>query len=759
MTEKTQIVITAKDETRAAIASAQRGLESLKASGAGLANTFASIGAGGGLIGLIGGAGLAATVKTAIDSLDKLDEAAERVGVTVEDLSALDFAGKLSGVEFDELTTGLTKLSVKMQEAAGGSKEAGAWFEALGVKVTDASGKLKSADAVFAEVATAFADMEDGAGKTALAVEGFGRSGAKLVPLLNQGADGLAKMRTEGEALGAVIDGKLAKQAAEFNDNLDRLKTVSAAAGISIANELLPSLNQLSQEFLDGITAAGGFWAALNAGATLNPFKSVGENLASVRADLAKMDADVKESGYLDEARYTRKQNQLKMLEAQDARLKKKMADGLGLGDIDGLVPKNAAPNTGGGGSKPKGGGARAQADDAERLLKNLREQIAVNEADLQSVEKLSAAEKERAKTLYQLDTGTLKATAIQREAILAAYGTLAANEKLLATQEDYRKALEGAESSNLKNRQGMLEQIAAAERAADLYGLTADQIATVNAARLEEAIALASVNGASAEHIAVMEEELALQQQLAGALEKSNLKRLLSGTKTEEGKRKAADVATLDRAKAAGEIDDTQYQEAIDKMKGAVEEMDQFTIQAARNMQSAFSDFLFDPFADGMDGMGYKFAQTLQRMAADALAANVMNTLFGNMGKDGKVGGWVGGLISAMGFHEGGIVGQPGSESFTRAVPASMFSRARRYHSGGLVGDEVPAILKKGELVLTKEQQRGMASSPAPAQNIRIVNAFDTSVIGDYLGSAAGERVIMNAVQRNASAMRQVLA
>lgn len=84
----------------------------------------------------------------------------------------------------------------------------------------------------------------------------------------------------------------------------------------------------------------------------------------------------------------------------------------------------------------------------------------------------------------------------------------------------------------------------------------------------------------------------------------------------------------------------------------------------------------------------------------------------------------------------------------------------ARRYHSGGLVGDEVPAILKPGELVLTKEQQRGMArGGQASQQNIRIVNAFDNSVIENYLGSSAGEKVIMNAVQRNAGAFRQAMA
>ena len=38
-----------------------------------------------------------------------------------------------------------------------------------------------------------------------------------------------------------------------------------------------------------------------------------------------------------------------------------------------------------------------------------------------------------------------------------------------------------------------------------------------------------------------------------------------------------------------------------------------------------------------------------------------------------------------------------------------------------------------------------------AAPQNIRIISTFDHSVVGDYLGSAAGERIIMNTIQRNA--------
>ena len=163
---------------------------------------------------------------------------------------------------------------------------------------------------------------------------------------------------------------------------------------------------------------------------------------------------------------------------------------------------------------------------------------------------------------------------------------------------------------------------------------------------------------------------------------------------------------------------------------------------------------------------MAYKFAQTMQRMAAEALAAGIMKKMFGDIISGGKSGdsGLIGGLFSsaikAFGFHDGGPVTSSGSSaSFSRSVSPDIFLNARRYHNGGLVGDEVPAILKPGEMVLTKEQQKGMSGGRQSQQNIRIVNAFDNSVISDYMGSAAGEKVIMNAVRRNQNAFKQAVA
>jgi lambda family phage tail tape measure protein len=60
--------------------------------------------------------------------------------------------------------------------------------------------------------------------------------------------------------------------------------------------------------------------------------------------------------------------------------------------------------------------------------------------------------------------------------------------------------------------------------------------------------------------------------------------------------------------------------------------------------------------------------------------------------------------------FHEGGIVGDSAVRS--RMVDPAIFLAAPRYHTGGIAGlqpDEIPAILKRGEAVLTERQVAAM--------------------------------------------------
>lgn len=192
-------------------------------------------------------AALGVAVKGAIDHADALSKTAQKAGVTTEALSRLDWAAKLSDVSLEQLSTGLIRLSKNMADiATGSSGPAATAFEALGIAVTDASGQLRDSDVVFAEIADRFARMEDGATKTALATQIFGKAGAELIPMLNSGKDGLKAMADESDRLGLTIGTKTGKAAETFNDTLTRISAILQGLTNKVMEAALPALQGLA---------------------------------------------------------------------------------------------------------------------------------------------------------------------------------------------------------------------------------------------------------------------------------------------------------------------------------------------------------------------------------------------------------------------------------------------------------------------------------------------------------------------------------
>ena len=631
MNTKVGITLTASDQTKAAFDSVNAGLGALKSRTDGLASAFAG-GLGGGLLTGLLGAGFGTAVKNAVDSLDKLDEAAERVGISVEELSALNFAGKMSGLEFEDMTTALTKLSVKMQEAAAGSKEAGALFADVGVKVKDASGKIKPAEQVLKEIAERFAGFEDGAAKTALAVDLFGKSGAKLVPLLNGGAAGLEAMRKEAESLGAVIDSKLAKQAAEFNDNMDRLGVLSSAVAKSITAELLPPLNKLATEFLAAKSAGLGFFEMLYARSS-SAGDSNGDKIKRANQELEKL------------------------TKARDAAMASNRLDG---GSID----------TSGMDSK----------------ISTLQNQIAYYKK-LQLNEALQGADANygnegRGKTsgsgktdIVRTNTGEPKPKkAGGRTEIAQASAEATAFAKSMEQLANLSRDADAAQLDLTKSQKALYDLMTSAEwqNMPEAWRQTA-------VAQFEQAQAAELASKAMAESKKLVEEMRTPHEVLADEITRLN-KLLDSGAITWE---------TYSRAvfAAQDELDKTN-----EKAKTTADEMDKFFESAAKNIQGTMADFLFDPFADGLDGMGQRFGQMIQRMIADAAAAQLAKNLFGTMGQATAGGGagnwgWVGqaAIWAASFFADGGVMTSDGP------VPL------RKYATGGIANSPQLAMFGEG--------------------------------------------------------------
>lgn len=80
---------------------------------------------------------------------------------------------------------------------------------------------------------------------------------------------------------------------------------------------------------------------------------------------------------------------------------------------------------------------------------------------------------------------------------------------------------------------------------------------------------------------------------------------------------------------------------------------------QAARNMQDAFADFLFDPFSEGLGGMVQSFAKTLQKMAAQAAASQIFQ-MIGTWASSysGTGSSWINAVGSAIGGMAGSRAG-----------------------------------------------------------------------------------------------------
>ncbi|RCX08627.1 phage tail protein [Extensimonas vulgaris] len=248
---RAQILISAVDQTKTAFDSIKRGLGGLTDTAKSVNGILAKLGVA------VSVAGLTEMVKSAIDTGDALDEMSQRVGVSVETLSVWKPAAEQAGVSGESFEKGLRKLSTTMLEAATGSEDAARGFSAVGVEFKNQDGTLRATDQVLLDLAERFKSMPDGAEKTALAMRVFGKSGAELIPFLNQGRDGIDELAAEMQALGVQMSSETAAQAGNFNDALDKLKLATTSIGNQIIASLLPALNDMAGGMVESAKQGG----------------------------------------------------------------------------------------------------------------------------------------------------------------------------------------------------------------------------------------------------------------------------------------------------------------------------------------------------------------------------------------------------------------------------------------------------------------------------------------------------------------------
>jgi|TARA_R110000868_G_scaffold410438_1_gene698465 hypothetical protein len=211
-------------------------------------------------IGLIGGGLLApivAAAKVFADTGSDMLDMSQRTGIAVEQLSTLKYAAEQSGTSMEALEGGVGKMQKALASAASGSKESQKAFSRLGLSVDELS-KL-SPDEQFKMIADRIAAIEDPAKRTAAAMAIFGRGGAELLPLMNDGAKGISALQAEAVGLGRQMSTTDAQAAEKFGDTIDRVKGQLTAVAIRIGAAAAPALEKFADWLVKASSHAANF--------------------------------------------------------------------------------------------------------------------------------------------------------------------------------------------------------------------------------------------------------------------------------------------------------------------------------------------------------------------------------------------------------------------------------------------------------------------------------------------------------------------
>jgi len=209
------------------------------------------------------GTGLIAAAKSFADAGSMLDDMSQRTGDTVENLSAIGYAARQSGAGLEELEAGFGKMSGTIAGAIAGEKSSVALLKQLGLDANDLKGKLPTEQ--FRLLADEIGAISDNDTKIDLVKSIFGKSGTGLIPLLNEGSEGIDKLMQEAQRLGLVMGGEDAAAAAAMGDALDKLWDTMGGLVNTIGGALAPALTDVLTMITDNVAAAAK-WISENKG-------------------------------------------------------------------------------------------------------------------------------------------------------------------------------------------------------------------------------------------------------------------------------------------------------------------------------------------------------------------------------------------------------------------------------------------------------------------------------------------------------------
>lgn len=263
---------TAVDKMSPIVKGMQRGVGELRSSLDSVQSALAAVGVT---------VGLGAMVSLAHDVIRAnaaFDDLSESVGSSVENLSRVNQVVKIGNHDWSMVGDSLGRMIKGLKGADEEGQNAGRALEFLGIKAKNDQGVFRDSAEIMQEVAQKLAMYQDGANKTALVQDIFGKGAQRLMPLL--------KDLAQETGVHAKVTGEQAAQAELVEKNINRLRMTMEDARRELVIGMTPSIVEFTEKLLAATKASGGLVAGLALMATSSPDGNIAARLKEIEAEI-----------------------------------------------------------------------------------------------------------------------------------------------------------------------------------------------------------------------------------------------------------------------------------------------------------------------------------------------------------------------------------------------------------------------------------------------------------------------------------------
>lgn len=178
----------------------------------------------------------------------------DKTNMSAESASRLLAVGEYVGLATSDMSDAMAKMSKSaytaaksIETAATSGNESMDVFTKFGIQILDTNGRLLSAEQILSNVTNKHRAMANGVEKTAMEMEIFGRSGAKLNDLLNLTESQFQEVYKSAEKTGLVLDHKTTQAFEDAEFEINASKQALKGLAVSIGAQMLPQFQALAE--------------------------------------------------------------------------------------------------------------------------------------------------------------------------------------------------------------------------------------------------------------------------------------------------------------------------------------------------------------------------------------------------------------------------------------------------------------------------------------------------------------------------------